>query len=87
VCIPAGKRVADMDDEQARRFWERALREIRDDGFFAPVQTAERPSAPRVPRPRARRLHLTNVHLVLLVVALALLTTLLVIVWLAPALF
>lgn len=74
-----------MDDEQARRFWERALREIRDDGFFAPVQTAERPPTVRVPRVRGRRLRLTNLQLVMLAVALALLTTFLVIVLLAPA--
>jgi hypothetical protein len=76
-----------MDDEQARRFWERALREIPDDGFFAPVQTAERPSPPRARRVRRPGLHLTNVHLILIVLALALLTTLLVVGWLLPALF
>lgn len=82
-----GKRVASMDDEQARRFWERALREIRDDGFFAPVQTAERPAAPRVRRSHRPSIQLTNLQLILIVVAVALVTTLLVVGWLAPALF
>ncbi len=75
-----------MDDEQARRFWERALREIHDDGFFALVQTAERP-APRVARTQRSEFRLTNLQLVIIAAALALLTTLLMIFWLAPALF
>jgi hypothetical protein len=76
-----------MDDEQARHFWERALREIRDDGFFAPVQTAERPPTAHIARPRRPSFRLTNLQLILIVIALAILTTLLVLVWLAPILF
>jgi hypothetical protein len=78
-----------MDDEHSRRFWEQALRDIRDDGFFAPVQTAEPPEqeevTPPEPLPRSTR-RLTNLHLVLIVVALALILAIVVVNWLAPAL-
>ena len=76
-----------MDDEQARRFWERALRDIQDDGFFAPVQTAEPPRSDEPPAPAAHRRQLTNLHLVLLVIGLSLILALIVLNWLAPALF
>lgn len=76
-----------MDDEQSRRFWERALREIRDDGFFSPVQTAERPPAAQIARRRRPSFRPSNLQLVLIVVALAILTTLLVVVCLAPTFF
>jgi hypothetical protein len=64
-----------MDDDRARHFWERTLREIQDDGFFAPVQTAEPPTpeSPPVPTPRGRRL--TNLHLVGIVVVISLILT------------
>lgn len=79
--------VAAMDDEQARRFWERALREIRDNGFFAPVQTAEPPQVEVEPRATRRRFHLTNLQLVLIVIVISLVLALIVLSWLAPALF
>ena len=81
-----------MEDEHSRRFWERALSEIPDDGFFSPVQTAEpavaepplaEPPPEIVPAPRHR---FSNLHLVLIVVALALLLAVAVVNWLAPAL-
>jgi hypothetical protein len=76
-----------MDDERARRFWERALRDIRDEGFFTSVQTAEPPPAPVAQRERRLRLRLTNLHLVLIVITISLIVTLVVLNWLAPALF
>ena len=75
-----------MDEERARDFWERALGEIQDDGFFGPVRTAEPPAPPPPTPPRPRR-QLSNVQLVLIVVATSLLLALLVLNWLAPALF
>ena len=81
-----------MDDEHSRRFWEHALSEIHDDGFFAPVQTAEASLAepplaeppPEIePAPQRR---FSNVHLVLIVIVLALLLAVAVVNWLAPAL-
>lgn len=78
-----------MDEDRARDFWERALGEIEDGGFFAPVQTAAPPEQTRVaaPAPRARRHHPTNLELVLLVLFVSLLLVLAVMSWLAPALF
>lgn len=75
-----------MDEERARDFWERALGEIQDDGFFAPVGTAE-PPAPSTPPETPARPRLSNLHLVLLVVVISLLLALIVVNWLAPALF
>ncbi len=76
-----------MDDERARHFWERTLREIQDDGFFAPVQTAE-PPRPELPPLRIRpRRRLTNTHLVLIVVIVAMVLAAAVMTWLAPAFF
>jgi hypothetical protein len=78
-----------MDEDRARDFWERALGEIEDGGFFAPVQTAAPPEAkPAVASaPRAHRRHPTNVELVAFVVFISLLLVLAVVSWLAPALF
>jgi len=74
------------DDEQARHFWEQTLREIQDDGFFAPVQTAEPPRLESQPvRARARH-RLTNAHLVLIVFVVAFILAAIVLNWLAPAL-
>jgi hypothetical protein len=75
-----------MDDERARRFWERALRDIRDDGFFAPVQTAERPQPEAPPIVARRRRRLTNLHLILIVVGVSVILALIILNWLAPAL-
>jgi hypothetical protein len=76
-----------MDEENSRRFWERALKEIQDDGFFAPVQTAEPPPAEPAPiiQPEPVR-RFSNFHLVLIVIVLALLLAVVVVNWLAPAL-
>jgi len=78
-----------MDEDRARDFWERALRDIDDDGFFAPVKTAEpvveRPAPQPRPEPAGRRL--TNVQMVLMVVLLSLLLVLVVVYGLTPALF
>ena len=78
-----------MDEDRARDFWERALGEIDDGGFFAPVQTATPPEAkPAALPPRRRhRRHPTNLELVVLVVFVSLLLVLAVVSWLAPALF
>ena len=78
-----------MDEDRARDFWERALGEIEDDGFFATVQTAAPPEAKPVAAPikRTRRRHPTNVELVLLVILVSLVLVLAVVSWLAPALF
>jgi hypothetical protein len=73
-----------MDERRARHFWESALREIQDDGFFAPVQTAE-PPRPVLPRPKRKRRRLSNLHLVLIVVALSLTLAFIIVNWLAPA--
>lgn len=78
-----------MDEDRARDFWERALRDIDDDGFFAPVRTAEPVVAQPAPlphrQPAGRRL--TNVQMVLMVVLLSLLLVLVVVYGLTPALF
>jgi hypothetical protein len=74
------------DDEQARHFWERTLREINDDGFFAPVQTADPPNSPSPIVKQRARPHLTNIHLVLIVVIVSLILAAIVLNWLAPAL-
>ncbi len=79
-------RVAAMDDERARHFWERTLREIQDDGFFAPVQTAELPQPESLPPAISPRRRLTNVHLILIVVFVSLILAAVVLNWLAPAL-
>jgi hypothetical protein len=74
------------DDELTRHFWERTLREIKDDGFFAPVQTADPPpDAPLAPKVRTSP-RLTNVHLVLIVIVVSLIIAAIVLNWLAPAL-
>lgn len=75
-----------MDEERARDFWERALGDIQDDGFFGPVRTAEPPAPPALPKAPAPR-RLSNIQLVLIVVATSLLLALIVLNWLAPALF
>jgi hypothetical protein len=75
-----------MDDERARDFWERALGDIQDDGFFAPVRTAEPPAPPPPVRIRKRR-GLSNIQLVLIVVVISLILALIIVSWLAPALF
>jgi hypothetical protein len=74
------------DDEQTRHFWERTLREIKDDGFFAPVQTADPPAEATPQLKTRRRPHLSNVHLVLIVVIISLILAAFVLNWLAPAL-
>lgn len=78
-----------MDDDQARNFWERALREIEDGGFFAPVQTAEPLASAAAPEPARRkaRRRPTNVQLVAIVVLISLVLALAVVSWLTPALF
>jgi hypothetical protein len=74
------------DDEQARHFWERTLREINDDGFFAPVQTADPPvdETPAIKTRSSPRLN--NVHLILIVIIVSLIITAVVLNWVAPAL-
>lgn len=78
-----------MDEEQTRDFWERALRDIPDGGFFAPVQTAEplvaSPIKQQIERPKRR--HPTSLELGLIVLFASLLLVLAVVSWLAPALF
>jgi hypothetical protein len=77
-----------MNEEHARDFWERALDEIQDDGFFAPVSTAEPPPLIGPPTAPARRgPRFSVLQLVLMVVATALVLALIVVVWLAPALY
>jgi hypothetical protein len=74
------------EEERARHFWERTLREIHDDGFFAPVQTAD-PPTPESPPVRTRSTpRITSLHLVLMVVAVAVIVAAVVLYWVAPAL-
>lgn len=78
-----------MDESRARDFWERALRDIADDGFFSPVQTAEPVEAePRngSSEPLGRR-HPTNLELALMVVVVSVLLALVVVTVIVPALF
>jgi len=78
-----------MNEERARDFWERALDEIQDDGFFAPVSTAEPPPPVEPPAPvvRRHRPRFSDAQLVLMVVAAAVILALSVVIWLAPALY
>jgi len=77
-----------MNEERARDFWERALDEIQDDGFFAPVSTAELPPPAEPPAPPVRHgVRFSDLQLVLMVLAASVILALIVIIWLAPALY